>query len=75
MLVVEALDHLAKRSFAYDLDELEPVGNMVTLVDSVVALFVVIAIVDEALLIRGFELELVVTKVKDLLVVVDFGSL
>jgi len=46
--MVHALDHLSEGSFADDLDELVPIGNMVVLLDLVVALFIIEAVVHQA---------------------------
>lgn len=57
--MIQALDHLPKRTFANDFNQLEPISNVVTLLDAIVTLLVIVAIVYKSLLVRGLEFELV----------------
>lgn len=75
MLVIEALDDLSEGSLADDFDQLEAVRDVVAFLDSIVALLIVVAVVYEALHVRRFDLLVVLAKVVQLLVVIDFGKL
>ena len=49
MLVIEALNDLAKCSFTNDFDKLVSVSNMITLLNSVIPLFIVETIIYKSL--------------------------
>ena len=57
--MIQALDHLPKGTLADDFNQLEPISNVITLLDAVITLLVIVAIVYKSLLVRGFEFELV----------------
>lgn len=70
--MVHALDDLAECPFADDLDELISVGNVVVLLDFVVAFFVVESVVDQALQLSWLYLRFVCAQIVDVLVFLDF---
>ena len=72
MLVVHALDDLAKSSFADDFDELVSVGDVVILLDLVVPLFIIESVVYQSFELRWLYLRGVVAQVVNVLVFLDF---
>lgn len=71
VLVVKALDDLAKGAFTDDLDQLEPESDVVTLLNSVVAFLIIKAVVYQSLHVAGLDLVLVLTHVEQLFILLD----
>ena len=71
MLVIKAFYNLSKGSFPNNLNQLIPVGNMVSFLYSVVALLIVKAVVYESFQLRGLDLIIVGAQIKKLIVLVD----
>ena len=71
--MIQAFDDLAERSFANDLDQLEPESNVITFLYAVVALFVVKAVVYQSLHITGLDFVLVFAHIEKLLVFLYLG--
>lgn len=70
--MVKAFEHLAKRAFAHDLQDLVTILEMVALLDEVIATLVVIAIVAAGLGQTGGPLLCMVTDKVNLFVFCDF---
>ena len=75
VLVIKAFDHLAEGALTDDLDQLEAVSDMVSLLNTVVALLVVEAVVDESLELRRPDFAGILRKKVELVVFVDLGPL
>lgn len=75
VLVVQALDDLSKGTLADDLNQLEPEGYVVSFLYTIIAFLVVEAIVDKPLHIARLNLELVLAKVVELVVLIDLCGL
>lgn len=75
MLVIKTLDYLTKCTFSDNFNKLEPIGDMISLLHSIVALFVIKSIVDQSLKLGCLDLGGVLSEVVYLLILIHFGSL
>lgn len=75
MFVVKALDDLAEGALSDDLDQLEPVSDVVSFLDPVVPFFVVESVIHKSLELRRFDLTGVLGQVVKLVVLVDLCAL
>jgi len=75
VFMIQALDDLAEGSLSDDLDELESIGDMISFLNAVVALFVIKAVVHQPLQLRGSVFASVFGQVVDLVVLVDLSPL
>jgi len=75
VLVIEALNDLAKGPLTDNFDELEAVGDVVSFLNAVVPFFVVKPVVDESFQLGGLDLGFVRTQEIDLVVLIHLGLL
>ena len=75
MFMIKTFYDLSKGSLTNDFDQLESVGNVVSLLDTVVSLLIVKTIIDESLHIRWFYFLLILAKVVAVIIVINFGCL
>jgi hypothetical protein len=75
VLMVQALDNLSEGSLTDDLDQLEPVSDVVTFLNSVVPLFVIKAVIYKSLQLCRFDLVLILSEVIQILILVNLSPL
>lgn len=75
VLVIQALDDLTEGALTDDLDQLEPVGDMVPFLNSVVPLFVVKAIIYKSFQLCRLDLGRVVCEVVEVLILIHLSPL
>ena len=72
ILVVKTFNNLSKSSFSYNFNELESESNMVSLLNTIVAFFVIESVVDQSLHITCFYFVLILAKIVQLIIFVNF---
>ena len=75
VLVVQALDYLAKCALTDDFDQLESVCDVVAFLHAIVTLFIVKSVVDQSFKFRWLNLILIFCQIIELLVLIHLGSL
>ena len=75
MLMIKTLDYLTKCTLSNNFNKLEPIGDMVSLLYPIVALFVIKSIVDQSLKLGCLDLGGVLSEVVYLLILIHFCSL
>jgi len=72
ILVVKTFNNLSKSSFSYNFNELESESNMVSLLNTIVAFFVIESVVDQSFHITCFYFVFILTKIVQLIIFVNF---